>query len=390
MPLDYAMRVLAPSLAIGLALAATSAHAAKLDHAAYGTTKDGKPVEVYTLTNDHGMVVKFLGYGGIITEIDVPGRDGRVANVVLGFRTLDDYETKGAKVYFGALIGRYANRIGQARFMLDGQEYKLAANNGSNSLHGGNVGFDKQVWQVELLSVTDGAGAALTLTSPDGQEGFPGTLKVRVTYTLTNDDALRIAYEAQTDKDTVLNLTNHSYFNLAGNGSGTIEDQILTINADRFTPTDATLIPTGELASVTGTPMDFRSATPIGARLRSSYQPMVYAHGYDHNWVLNNASPGTLTFAARGYDPRSGRVLDCYTTEPGLQVYTSNFLDGAYVGSAGSTYRQADGFTLETQHFPDSPNKPQFPTAELKPGQTFRSETVFRFGTDSPFPSVKP
>ena len=390
MPFDSNMASLAPWLGIALALATTGAHAAKLDHAPYGTTKDGKQVEIYTLTNDHGVVVKFLSYGGIITEINAPDRQGQVADIVLGFRTLEEYETNSAKVYFGALIGRYANRIGQARFTLEGQEFKLAANNGPNSLHGGNVGFDKQVWQVEPLRMSDGVGATLSLTSPNGQEGFPGTLTVRATYTLTNDNALRITYEAQTDKDTVLNLTNHSYFNLAGNGSGTVEDQILTINADRFTPTDATLIPTGELTPVAGTPMDFRTATPIGARLRSSFQALVYAHGYDHNWVLNKPSPGALSFAARAYEPRSGRVLDCYTTEPGVQVYTSNFLDGSLVGSAGRTYRQTDAFTLETQHFPDSPNKPQFPTTELKAGQTFRSETVFRFATDSPFPQVNP
>ena len=248
MPLGCDTRVLASCLALALAATVSGARAATLDHAAYGTTKDGKSVEIYTLTNDHGMAVKFLSYGGVITEIEAPDRDGRLASVVLGFRTLEEYETNSATIYFGALIGRYANRIGQARFTLDGQEYKLAANNGPNTLHGGKVGFDKQVWQVEPLQIADGAGATLTLTSPDGQEGFPGTLKVRVTYALTNDDALRIAYEAETDKDTVLNLTNHAYFNLAGNGSGTVEQQILTINADRFTPTDATLIPTGELA----------------------------------------------------------------------------------------------------------------------------------------------
>ncbi|MBV8575953.1 MAG: galactose mutarotase, partial [Acetobacteraceae bacterium] len=355
MLLGYETRALAPCLGVALAFTVAEARAAMLDHAAYGTTKDGKPVEIYTLTNDHGVTVKFLTYGGVITDIQAPDRHGHLGNVVLGFHTLDEYETNGATIYFGALIGRYANRIGQARFTLGGQEYKLAANNGPNALHGGKIGFDKQVWHAEPVQVADGVGAALTLTSPDGQEGFPGTLKVRVTYTLTNDDAFRIAYEAETDKQTVLNLTNHAYFNLAGNGSGTVEEQILTINADRFTPTDATLIPTGELAPVAGTPMDFRTATPIGARLRSSFEPIVIAHGYDHNWVLNQSSPGTLGFAARAYDPRSGRVLDCYTSEPGVQVYTSNFLDGSYVGSAGVTYRQTDGFTLETQHFPDSP-----------------------------------
>lgn len=380
------------ALALGLALsmAAGQAGAAMLDRAPFGTTEGGQAVDIYTMTNDHGMTVRFLSYGGIIKELDAPGRDGRLANVVLGFDTLRQYETDSRTIYFGALIGRYANRIANGSFTLDGQAHHLAINNPPNSLHGGNVGFDKQVWQVQPMQVADGVGAALTLTSPDGQENYPGTLKVRVIYALTDDNALRIDYEATTDKDTVLNLTNHSYFNLAGNGSGTVESQLLTINADRYTPTDATSIPTGEIAPVAGTPMDFRQATPIGARLRSSFRQLVQAHGYDHNWVLNKSAPGELSFAARGYDPGSGRVLDCYTTEPGVQVYTSNFLDGSHVGSSGGTYRQTDAFTLETQHFPDSPNHPNFPTTELKPGQVFRSTTIFRFGTDSPFPPVRP
>ena len=367
----------------------TSAQAATLARSSYGTTQDGQAVDLYTLTNDHGMRMRFISYGGVITAIEVPDRDGHLGDVVLGFSSLRDYETKSATIYFGAIIGRYANRIGGAQFTLDGQTYKLAANDHGNSLHGGTRGFDKVVWQVTPQSTADGASAVLTHTSPDGDEGYPGTLTVRVTYTLTNADALRIDYEATTDKDTVLNLTNHSYFNLAGNGSGDVSGQLLHVNADHYTPVNALSIPSGELAPVAGTPLDFREMMPIGARLRSGFEQMVFARGYDHNWVLNKPQPDALGFAARAYDPRSGRVLDCFTTEPGVQVYTGNFLDGTVAGSSGGTYRQGDAFTLETQRFPDSPNKPGFPTTVLKPGQTFRSTTIFRFATDAALPSTE-
>ncbi len=379
-------------LATALLAAASpqAARAARLDSAPYGITQNGQKVDIYTMVNDHGMVVRFLSYGGVIAEIDAPDRDGRLADVVLGFNTLHGYETEGAKIYFGALIGRYANRIANGRFTLDGQTYQLPINNPPNSLHGGTVGFDKMVWAVQRTPVANGVAATLTLTSPNGQDGYPGTMHVRVTYTLTNDDALRIDYAATTDKDTVVNLTNHSYFNLAGNGSGTVQRQLLMINADAYTPVDSTSIPTGQIAPVAGTPLDFRHMTPIGARLRSAFEQMVYVHGYDHNFVLNDWAPGRLVFAARGYDPVSGRVLDCFTSEPGLQLYTANYLDGSVVGSSGGTYRQTDAFTLETQHFPDSPNHPNFPTTELKPGETFRSTTIYRFATDSPFPPIQP
>ncbi len=355
-----------------------------IERAFYGTTQDGAQIEQFTMTNAHGLVVKFISYGGVITEIDTPDRRGRRDNIVLGFNSLHDYETKGKTIYFGALVGRYANRVGEARFSLDGQEHKLAANDGPNSLHGGTRGFDKAAWKVTPLDEGEHVGATLTYVSKDGEEGYPGALTVNVTYTLTDSDELLIRYAATTDKDTVLNLTNHSYWNLAGNGSGSVADQLLQVDADHYTPVGSTLIPTGELAPVAGTPLDFRQATPLGARLRSSFDQMVLARGYDHNFVLNGPRGGTEPgFAARAYDPRSGRVLEVLTTQPGLQVYTGNFLDGTVVGSSGGTYRQTDAFALETQHFPDSPNKPQFPTTQLRPGRTFSSTTVFRFLTDS-------
>jgi len=360
--------------------------AATLDHATYGTTQDGQAVEIYTMTNDHGLRVRFLSYGGVITEIDAPDRAGRLDNIVLGLNTLREYETLAG--HFGAITGRYANRIGGAQFTLGGQTYHLIANNGANSLHGGPNALDHRVWTVSPLTTPDGVAATLSYVSPDGDQNFPGTLTTHVTYTLTKDDVLQIAYVASTDKDTVINFTNHSYFNLAGNGSGSVADQLLLVSADRYTPAGPDQIPNGEIAPVEGTPLDFRQMMPIGARLHSAFQQMVYARGYDHNFVLNKPSGGGMTFAARAYDPRSGRIIDCFTTEPGVQVYTSNGMNGSVVGSSGTTYRQTEGFTLETQHFPDSPNKPNFPSTELKPGQDFRSTTIFRFATDAPLPPL--
>jgi aldose 1-epimerase len=360
--------------------------AATLDHAPYGTTQAGQAVEIFTMTNDHGLRVRFLSLGGVITEIDVPDRTGRLDDIVLGLNNLREYETLPG--HFGAITGRYANRIGGAQFTLNGQTHRLIANNGANTLHGGPNALDCQIWTVTPLTVPDGVAATLSYVSPDGDQNFPGTLTTRVTYTLTNDNVLQIAYVASTDKDTVINFTSHSYFNLAGNGSGSVADQTLLVNADRYTPVAPDLIPTGEIAPVEGTPLDFRQMMPIGARLHSAFQQMVYAHGYDHNFVLNKGAGDGMTFAARGYDPRTGRVVDCFTTEPGVQVYTSNGMNGSVVGSSGTTYRQTEGFTLETQHFPDSPNKPNFPTTELKPGQDFRSTTIFRFATDAPLPPL--
>jgi len=360
--------------------------AATLDRAPYGTTQGGQAVEIFTMTNEHGLRVRFLSLGGVITEIDVRDRAGRLDDIVLGLNNLREYETLPG--HFGAITGRYANRIGGAQFTLGGQTYHLIANNGPNTLHGGPNALDRQVWTVTPLTMPDGVAATLSYMSPDGDQNFPGTLTTHVNYTLTNDDVLQIAYVASTDKDTVINFTNHSYFNLAGNGSGSVADQLLLVNADRYTPTGPDQIPTGEIAPVEGTPLDFRQMMPIGARLHSAFQQMVYAHGYDHNFVLNKGPGDGVTFAARGYDPRTGRVIDCYTTEPGVQVYTSNGMNGSVVGSSGTTYRQTEGFTLETQHFPDSPNKPNFPTTELKPGRDFRSTTIFRFATDAPLPPL--
>lgn len=372
--------------ALAAVITGRMAAAATLDHAPYGATQGGQAVDIFTMTNDHGLRVRFLSYGGIIAEIDVPDRTGRVDNIALGLRSLQDYETLPG--HFGAITGRYANRIGGAQFTLDGQTYHLIANNGPNTLHGGPNALDRQIWTVSPLTVPNGVAATLSYVSPDGDQNFPGTLTTRVTYTLTNDDVLQIAYVASTDKDTVVNFTNHSYFNLAGNGSGSAADQLLLVNADRYTPVGPDLIPTGEIAPIEGTPLDFRQLMPIGARLSSAFQQMVYAHGYDHNFVLNKGPSNGMTFAARGYDPRTGRVIDCFTTEPAVQVYTSNGMNGSVVGSSGTTYRQTEAFTLETQHFPDSPNKPNFPTTELKPGQDFHSTTIFRFATDAPLPPL--
>ena len=377
--------VSAATLAAAIADGAVS-DAGTLDHAPYGTTQDGQAVEIYTMANDHGLSVRFLSYGGIITEIDAPDRMGRLDNIVLGLRTLRDYETLPG--HFGAITGRYANRIGGAQFTLSGQTYRLIANNGANTLHGGPNALDRRVWTVSPLTVPNGVAASLSYVSPDGDQNFPGTLTTQVTYTLTNDDVVQITYVASTDMDTVINFTNHSYFNLAGNGSGSVADQLLLVNADRYTPTGPDQIPTGEITPVEATPLDFRQMMPIGARLSSAFQQMVYARGYDHNFVLNKPSGGGMTFAARAYDPRTGRIIDCFTTEPGVQVYTSNGMNGSIVGSSGTTYRQTEGFTLETQHFPDSPNKPNFPTTELKPGQEFRSTTIVRFATDAPLPPL--
>lgn len=356
--------------------------AGSIEQSAFGRTHDGRAVDLYTLRNAAGLTVRFMSYGGIITRIEAPDRTGRMADITLGFDTLAQYEQRGAG-HFGALVGRYANRIGGARFSLDGKEYRLAANNGPNSLHGGTHGFNQAVWTVAPREMGNSVGATLSHVSPDGDEGYPGTLTVTVGYTLTDSNELHIDYQATTDRPTVVNLTNHAYFNLAGNGSGSVADHLVTINAEHYTPIDANLIPTGDIAPLTGTPLDFRQPVPIGARLRSSHDQMLRARGYDHNFVLTKPAAGALSLAARVHEPTSGRILDVLTTEPGLQFYTGNSLDGSLVGSCGGTYRQTDGFALETQHFPDSPNRPNFPSTELRPGQIFTSRTIFRFLTDN-------
>lgn len=343
---------------------------------AFGKTADGQEVELYTLTNSRGVEVKITTYGGIVTSLKVPDRAGRMGDVVLGFDTLDPY-LKGHP-FFGTIVGRYGNRIAKGRFTLNGVEYKLATNNGENHLHGGIKGFDKAVWKAKPAAVKDGVALELSYLSKDGEEGYPGNLSVTVTYTLTEDNALRIDYAATTDKDTVVNLTHHSYFNLAGQGNGDILAHLMQIDADRFLPVDAGLIPTGELRPVKGTPMDFTRPTPIGARIEQDYEQLKFGRGYDHTWVINGAS-GRLRRAARVSDPATGRVMEVWTTEPGVQLYTGNFLDGTIRGKEDKVYPQRAGFCLETQHFPDSPNKPGFPSTVLKKGARYRSTTVYRF-----------
>jgi aldose 1-epimerase len=359
------------------------AHAASIGSSPYGTTLQGQNVTQYTLANSRGVTMTCLTYGGIVTRLEVPDRKGKRADIVLGFNSLADYERYNGKIHFGALIGRYANRIANGQFMLDGHSYRLPVNEPPNTLHGGDHGFDEKIWSaVKTFQNASGAGVQLRYVSPDGENGFPGTLTVDVTYTLTDDNELRIDYRAKTDKPTVVNLTNHSYFNLAGEGSGSVEDQLIMIAASSYTPTRPDSIPTGEIASVEGTPLDLRALTPIGARLRSSFAQMRYARGYDHNFKLNKNGQHSAdpAFAARAYDPGSGRVLDVYTTQPGLQFYTANGLDGSALGKSGSAYRQTDAFALETQHFPDSPNHPAFPSTELKPGDEYHEVTVWKFG----------
>jgi aldose 1-epimerase len=345
-----------------------------VSHAAFGKTADGQAVELYTMTNSNGVEVRAMTYGAIITSIKVPDRQGTIGDVVLGFDTLAAYKDSP---YFGAVVGRYGNRIAKGQFTLDGRTYKLATNNGPNHLHGGVKGFDKQVWTAQPVNNASGVGVTFTRTSPDGEEGYPGNLKATVTYTLTDKNELMIHYEATTDKATPVNLTQHTYFNLAG--SGDILGHELMLNADRYTPVDATLIPTGELAPVQGTPFDFRKPTAIGARIAASDPQLKNGNGYDHNWVLNRASTG-LQPAAQVFEPTSGRTLAVATTEPGVQFYSGNFLDGTLKGKGGVVYKQRSGMCLETQHFPDSPNHPNFPTTILKPGAVYSSQTVFTFG----------
>ncbi len=339
--------------------------------ASFGKMPDGTAVDVYTLKSD-AVEAKVTNYGARIVSIKTADKTGKVGEVVLGYDSLAGY-LADKKTYFGAVVGRYGNRIGHGEFKLDGKTYHLPLNNDGNTLHGGNVDFDQHVWTAKEVP----GGVEMTLVSKDGDQGFPGTLTAHVKYTLTHN-ALRIDYSATTDKDTVVNLTNHSYFNLGGVGSGTILDETVTLNADKFTPTDKGLIPTGVLQPVEGTPMDFRKGLVIGKHINDTYEPIVLAGGYDHNWVLNGAN-GVSKTAARVHDPKSGRVLTVTTTEPGVQFYTGNFLDGSFKGPGGVVYAKRTALCLETQHYPDSPNKPTFPSTELKPGQTRHSTTTFTF-----------
>ena len=341
---------------------------------------DGKPVFLYTLRNSSGMEMTITNYGGTITTLKVPDRNKKFDDVVLGFDSLAGYMSKNNSGYFGALIGRYANRIAHGAFTLNGKQYHIPTNEGANMLHGGNRGFDKRVWDAKEISSHEGAGIELHYLSPDGEEGFPGNLDVTVRYTLGNRNDLRVDYTAKTDKDTVLNLTNHSYFNLSGAGSGTVLDHKLTLMADRFTPVDSTLIPTGAIESVDGTPLDFRKAMAIGARINANSEQLKLGHGYDHNFVLNS-SGGRLALAAKVEDPKSGRVLEVETTQPGIQFYSGNFLNGKAVG-IGGPFQYRSALALETQHFPDSPNHPNFPSTVLHPGETYHETTVYRFSTE--------
>jgi aldose 1-epimerase len=341
----------------------------------FGTMPDGAAVERFTLANAAGVELRAITYGGIITSLRVPDRTGRLDDIVLGFDRLDGYLHDHP--FFGAIIGRYGNRIANGQFTLDGKTYKLATNNGPNHLHGGDKGFDKVLWKAEPVAGKN--AIAFSRTSPDGEEGYPGNLRVQVTYTLTDKNELVVDYRATTDQPTIVNLTQHSYFNLAGQASGDILGHELMLNADRYTPVDETLIPTGELAPVEGTPFDFRKPTAIGARIGQTNRQLENGRGYDHNWVLNRAGSG-LQLAARVIEPKTGRTMEIRTTEPGIQFYSGNFLDGKLVGKQGAQYNHRTGFCLETQHFPDSPNHPKFPSTTLRPGGEYRTTTVFTFG----------
>jgi aldose 1-epimerase len=359
--------------------ASAQSGAKKMNKQPFGKTKSGETVDLYTLANAKGMEVTITNYGATVVSLKVPDRSGRAADVVLGFDNIDGYMKDPP--YFGAIVGRYGNRIAKGRFTLNGREYKLAQNNGENALHGGLRGFDKRVWTARDVSGAAGPALELTYVSKDGEEGYPGTLTSKVVYTLTDNNELKIDYTATTDKDTVVNLTNHSYFNLAGQGEGDILGHVVHINADRFTPVDSGLIPTGELKPVAGTPFDFRKPTAIGARINHNDEQLKIGKGYDHNFVLNSTG-GSPALAARVTEPKTGRVMEVLTTEPGLQFYTGNFLDGTIKGKGGKTYNHRYGFCMETQHFPDSPNKPKFPSTVLKPGAQYRTTTVYRFSTE--------
>jgi aldose 1-epimerase len=345
----------------------------------FGSTPDGQPVELVTLASSSGLESSVISYGAALQSLWLPGRDGPRTNIVLGFPTLEGY-TARSDHYFGAIMGRYANRIAEGRFRLDGVRHKLPQNDGRSSLHGGSSGFDKRVWDVVATAAgPNGSRVVLRYTSVDGEMGYPGALTAEVAYTLTEDGSLRIDYRAITDKPTVVNLTNHALWNLAGEGAGTVEDHILMLAADFYTPIDATRLPTGEIAPVAGSPLDFTVPAALGARIGHPFDQLTLAGGYDHNYVLDHAPAGEPAFAARIQEPRSGRTLELHTTEPGLQLYSGNFLDGSLVGMSGRPYARHGGFALETQHFPDSPNHEHFPSTVLRPGNVFASATIHRF-----------
>ncbi|MDI2090146.1 aldose epimerase family protein [Commensalibacter oyaizuii] len=350
----------------------------------YGQTVDGEYVKEFILKNNNGIEVRFITYGGTITSIMAPDKNGNCENIVLGFASLQEYENNpGARPYFGALIGRYANRIA-GKFTIADKEYSLSLNEPPNCLHGGMNGFDRKVWKAEVVRNTDQiAEVRLTLESPDGDQGFPGNLLARVTYSLNNNNEFSIHYQATTDKTTVVNLTNHSYFNLSGEGKGTVESHLLKLFCSAYTPVDQYMIPTGEVASVIGTPMDFNKPTLIGVHLRDSFEQLHKAKGFDHNWVVDGKPGKSVRPAAELYDPISGRKVDVFTTTPGMQVYTGNGLDGSLIGSSGKVYRQGDGIAFEPQYFPDSPNQNNFPSTVLNPNELYDEKTVYYFSVIS-------
>ena len=349
----------------------------KIIKESFGKLPDGQDVEIYTLSNKNGVEVRIMTYGGVVVSLRTPDRKATLDDIVLGFDRIEDYLKENP--FFGALVGRYGNRIAKGKFKLGGKQYTLAVNNGENHLHGGLKGFDKALWTAKPLDTTAGVGVELTHTSPDGDEGYPGALQVKVTYTLTDQNEVKIDYFAITDKETVVNLTNHSYFNLRGAGEGEIISTELMINADKFTPVDKGLIPTGEMRPVKGTPFDFTKPKPIGQNIYDETDEQIkFGGGYDHNFVLNKGAGG-LTKAAEAYDSKTGRVLEVFTTEPGVQFYTGNFLDGKLSGKGNKAYNKRFAFCLETQHYPDSPNKPEFPTTTLRPGEKYQSQTTWKF-----------
>ncbi|HBG28218.1 MAG: galactose mutarotase [Planctomycetes bacterium GWF2_41_51] len=345
----------------------------------FGSLPDGTSAKLYTLTNKNGMNIQVTNYGGIIVRLYAPDKNNAFSDVVLGYERVEDYIKSSP--YFGAIAGRYANRIGNGEFSLDGKNYKLAKNNNGHHLHGGLIGFDKVIWEMKPVNTFKGAALKVHYLSKDGEEGYPGNLDITVTYTLTNKNEVMVDYKATTDKITVCNLTQHSYFNLKSQGNGDILNHQLMLNADSFTPVDAGLITTGQILPVKGTPMAFTIPTAIGARINEDYQQLKYGRGYDHNWVLNKKHPKELSLAASVYEPNTGRYMEVWTTEPAIQFYCGNFLDGSNVGKEGKVYNFRNGFCLETQHYPDSPNKTQFPSVILKPGEKYIHKTVFKFKT---------
>jgi aldose 1-epimerase len=367
---------------LGLVALSMSAHAAtSAKREAFGAMPDGKPVEAVVLTNAHGLTARVIAYGASLQSLSVPDRNGHLANIAIGYASLKDY--LDTPQYFGATVGRYANRIAKGRFVLDGKAYQVPVNNGANSLHGGTRGFDKVLWTVGAVSHdADKASVTLTYLSPDGDMGYPGKLSVTAIYTLDDQDQLSIEYRATTDRPTIVNLSNHAYWNLSGEGSGSVMDERLTIPAQSFLPVDAGSIPTGEIRKVAGTPFDFRQAKPIGRDIRTADPQLLNGHGYDHNWVISREAAAAPRMVARVEDPQSGRVLTLSSAQPGLQFYSGNFLDGTTVGTGGHVYRQGDAFVLEPQLYPDTPNQPAFGSARLAPGQVYRNLIVYRFTTE--------